>query len=311
MTPPNAMAEFFERLGERIVRSPSACWHEVQPGVILSFPYHRLITPDTSELRALFRTHRLRAVRFPTLTSAFGFHSTLELNTRSDYDLKHLAPTARRQTKQGLAACQVRTLDFDELERAGLPLARQTAQRQNLDTAYADPHYWRRFCRAGAAVPDAHAWGAFCDGTLAAFLVSVNVDDWVNCIYTASSRDHLDRRPNNALLFAASRRFLVEEKKRICYGLGSLEHLPQLDHFKRQMGWTLQPIKQRLVFSRLLGSAFSLAREPVLRGMERLLPRSYTVRKVAGMIRLHRQQTFDPPPAAESAAENDSGSHDA
>ncbi len=306
MSPPNAMAEFFERLGERVLRSPSAHWHEVQRGVVLSFPYHRLINPDAVELRGLFKAHRLRAVRYPTPVEAFGFDSTLELNTRGDYDLAHLAATARRQTKQGLAACEVRRLGFDELERKGLPLAQQTAERQKLDTAYADPAYWRRFCRAGGAVPDAHAWGALCDGELAAFLVSVNVDDWVNCIYTASSRAHLDKRPNNALLYAASRHFLVEQGKRVCYGLGSLEHLPQLDHFKRQMAWTLQPIKQRLVFSRPLGAAFTLAREPVLRGMERLFPRSYTVRKVVGMIRLHRRQSFAPPaqPAAPVAHES-------
>lgn len=310
MTPPDAMADFFERLGERVLRSPSAYWHEVQRGVVLSFPYHRLITPDESEVRSLFRAHRLRAIRFPTPLTAFGFHSTLELNTRADYDLKQLASTARRQTKQGLAACQVRRLEFAELERLGLGLAQQTAQRQRLDTAYAEPVYWQRFCRAGAAVPDAHAWGAFAEGELAAFLVSVNAEGWVNCIYTASSRAHLDKRPNNALLYAASRQFLVEEQRRICYGLGSLEHLPHLDHFKRQMAWTLQPIKQRLVFSSLLGAAFTLAREPVLRGMERAFPRSYTVRKVAGMIRLHRQQTFEPPRDAAPAAGAESQTHD-
>ena len=51
---PNPMAEFFERIGQKAIRSESSWWHEVQPRVLLSFPYYLLIEPPSEEIKELF-----------------------------------------------------------------------------------------------------------------------------------------------------------------------------------------------------------------------------------------------------------------
>ena len=139
--PPHPLGQFFERLGERVIASESTWWHEVQSGVLLSFPYYRELELDDAELTGLIRRHKLRALRYPTPLSGFGFVSTMELNPQvDDYDLACLSSTARRQTKQGLKYCQIERMNFDELIEAGLPLNRDSAERQGRDTI---PHQRR------------------------------------------------------------------------------------------------------------------------------------------------------------------------
>jgi hypothetical protein len=230
------------------------------------------------------------------------------LNTNPDYDLDCLARTARRQTKQGLKHCAVQQLDFDDIVERGLALNQATARRQGLDTQYTDAAYWRKYCEAGKSTPGACVWGALVEGQLAAYVVSIEFDGWVNCLLTNSSTELLDKRPNNALLYEATRHFLSSAPgTRVCYGLGSLEHLPELDRFKIRMGWTLQPIKQRLIFSPRVRCAVAPAREPCLRLASRLFPRSYAARKAVGMIRLYRRQSMEVPATDAGADHSQAG----
>lgn len=291
-----AMGEFFERLGHKIIQSENAWWYEVQPQVLFAFPYHKLVEPQEEEIAALIRKHELRAIRYPTTLSNFGFISTLAVNTNTGYDLSCQHQKARNQTRRGLENCVVEEIDFDYLSKNGLPLNQDTAERQGRESQYADPDYWRKYCKAAKETSGVSAWGAFVGGQLAAFLVVIEVEDWVEWVVNHSAPALLKKYPNNALAFRAAQHFFQKSGCRgICYGLGSLEPTPALDHFKQRMGWTLQPIKQRLVFSKRMRLAFSLARGPLLKVLCRIFPRSYTVRKTTAMIRLYRQQTYDIP----------------
>ncbi len=293
---PNSMAEFFERLGHKIIKSESSLWYDVQPKVLLSLPYYKLIEPSYEECCGLLNKHKLRAIRYPTTLNSFGFISTLAVNTNPNYDLSCQHQKARNQTRRGMENCVVEEIDFDYLAENGLPLNQDTAERQGRESQYADPDYWRKYCTAAAATSGISAWGAFVEGQLAAFLVAIEVDDWVEWVVNHSSPALLKKYPNNALAFKAAQYFFQKRGCRgICYGLGSLEPTPDLDHFKQRMGWTLQPIKQRLIFSKKMGLAFSLAREPCLKLLSRISPKNYTVRKATAMIRLYRQQTYDIP----------------
>lgn len=290
------MGEFFERLGHKIIRSESAWWYDVQPKVLLSFPYHRLIEPSCEESCSLLKKHNLRAIRYPTTLGGFGFISTLAVNTNPNYDLSCQHQKARNQTRRGMENCAVEEIDFDYLVENGLPLNQDTAQRQRRQSQYANPDYWRKYCMAAAATSGVSAWGAFVEGQLAAFLVAIEVEDWVEWVVNHSAPALLKKYPNNALAFQAAQHFFLKRGRRgICYGLGSLEPTPALDHFKQRMGWTLQPIKQRLFFSKKTDLAFSLVREPCLKVLSRIFPKNYTVRKATAMIRLYRQQTHDVP----------------
>jgi hypothetical protein len=294
----NAMGEFLERLGQRTVRSESAWWHEVQPGVLLSFPYHRLIQPSEDEVDELFGRYRLRVVRYPMPLSSFGFLSTVAINTNRDYDLSCQHQKARNQTRRGMENCVVEEVDPNYLAENALRLNQETARRQGRKSQYADPDYWRKYCKATQATSGVSAWGAFVDGRLAAFLVAIEVDNWAEWVVNHSSTALLKKYPNNALVFRAAQHFFQKKGcEGICYGLGSLEATPHLDHFKERMGWTLLPIKQRLVLSKKVHYASLPIREPFLKLLGKIFPRSYKVRKASAMIRLYRKQSYGDAPA--------------
>ena len=295
-TESNPMGEFFERIGHNIIQSESAWWYDVQPRVLLSFPYYKLIEPNEEELDGLLNKYRLRAIRYPTTLTCFGFVSTLAVNTNRDYDFSCQHQKARNQTRRGLENCVVKEIDFTYLIENGLPLNQDTARRQGRESQYAAPVYWRKYCEAAQATSGVSTWGAFVEGELAAFLVAIEVDDWVEWVVNHSSTALLKKYPNNALVFQAAQYFFQKKGcKGICYGLGSLESTPYLDHFKQRMGWTLQPIKQRLIFSNKMQYAFLPVREPCLKVLNKIFPKSYTVRKASAMIRLYRQQSYDVP----------------
>jgi hypothetical protein len=290
------MVGFFARLGHKIISSPGAMWYDVQPHVLFSFPCHKLIQPSREDIDTLIRRYKLRAIRYPTTLSSFGFLSNIAINTNPDYNLSHQHQKARNQTRRGLENNKIEQIDFEYLIEQGLPLNEDTAIRQGRESQYADPRYWRKYCLAAEATPGVSAWGAFVQGQLAAFLVAIECGDWVEWVVNHSSTALRDKYSNNALVFCAAQHFFREKKcKGICYGLGSLEQTPDLDHFKFRIGWRLEPIKQRLIFSRNLRYIFSLANEPCLEILGRLFPKSYTVRKTSAMIRLYRQQSFDIP----------------
>jgi len=168
--------------------------------------------------------------------------------------------------------------------------------RRGRESLFADRDYWRKYCQAGKDTEGAVAWGAMVDGELGSYVIAIVFDSWVNCLQTNSSTTLLKKRPSNALLYEVTRHYLREmEGYRICYGIGSLEQVSELDRFKIRMGWELKPIKQCLVFSKKMQYAFSLAQEPCLKVLNKIFPKSYTVRKTVAMIKLYRQQSYDVP----------------
>lgn len=294
--PRDVMGEFFERLGHKIVRSAHGTWYDVQPNVLFSYPYYKLIEPTEDELRALIEEYKLSAVRFPTGLDRLGFVSNRVINTNRNYDFNSMHQKARNQTRRAMENCKVEQIEFDYLRVNGLSLNKDTATRQGRESQYACEAYWQKYCLAAKAVDGVSAWGSFVDGRLAAFLIAVEVDDWVEWIVNHSSTELRNKYPNNALAFLAAQHYF--QKKNcggICYGLGSLESTPELDHFKERMGWELEPIKQRIVFSKNTRILTGLAREPVLKLIGAMFPKSYKIRKTTAMIRLYRQQTYDVP----------------
>jgi hypothetical protein len=259
-----------------------------------------LVQPTDQEIQELMEKYKLRAIRYPTILTNFGFQSTLAVNTNHDYDLTYQHQKARNQTRRGLENCKVEEIDFDYLAKNGLVLNQETANRQERESQYADLDYWNKYCRAAKDTAGVSAWGSFVEGRLAAFLIAIEADNWVEWVVNHSSTKLLKKYPNNALTFLVAQHFLKEKKcVGICYGLGSLEVTPYLDRFKERMGWTLKPIKQRLIFSKKFELAFSFAQEPSLKLLNMAFPKNYTVRKLTNMIRLYRQQTYDIPAEAQ------------
>jgi hypothetical protein len=304
------MGEFFERLGHTIVEEQNARWYEVQPRVLFSYPYHTLIEPTEDQLTALMRSRSLRAMRFPTRVDRYGFVSNIAINTNKEYDLPALHQKARNQTRRAMETCKVEQVEFAYLKEHGLQLNQDTELRQGRESHYSDPAYWQRYCDAAAAVKGMTAWGSFVDGRLACFLISIEVDGWAEWVVNHSLTEMRNKYPNNALAFLAAQHFFRERNvEGICYGLGSLESTPDLDHFKTRMGWRLEPIKQRLVFSGKLRLASRLASEPALNILARLFPKSYSVRKTSAMLRHYRNQTTTVPAPSDGQAVQTESEH--
>ena len=199
----------------------------------------------------------------------------------------------RRETRRGLEVCTLSQIDFDYLAKHGLSLNQDTAQRQGRQTVYTDPCYWKRYCEAGKQVPGLTGWGVMIDGKLATYLVAAEDEGWWNWLLTNSDSALLKKRSSNVLFYEVTHRFFMNNPhKKICYGLGSLESVPKLDRFKVNIGVTMMPIKQRIVFSAHLRYALAFLREPVLKTLGLLFPKNYSVRKASAMIRLYRQQTY-------------------
>lgn len=292
----NPMVNFFARLGHKIIQTTNACWYDVQPRVLLSCPYYKPVTPTEDELHNLMENNKLLAIRFPTMPDRLGFVSNIVVNTDKNYDFHSMHQKARNQTRRALENCKVEQIDFNFLASHGLPLNEDTAKRQGRESQYARPDYWCRYCQAADKVEGVTAWGAFVDGKLASFLVAIEVNDWVEWVVNHSATEFRNKYPNNALAFSTAQYFFQKKNcTGICYGLGSLEATPELDHFKQRMGWRLELIKQRLVFSKKLQIMAGLAREPVLKLIGSMFPLNYKVRKTSAMFRLYRQQIFDVP----------------
>jgi len=301
----NPMKEFFEKIGQRTFKTESTWWHEVQPGVLLSFPYYKLISPSCGELDTLFKTYNLKAVRFPTPLEGYGFPASLELNTNPQFNLDLLERESRRQTRRGLEACTYQQIDFDFLKSEGLKLNIDTADRQGRKTIYTDLKYWDNYCDAGKATQGMEAWGVLVDGKLGTYLVSAEFDGWWNWLLTHSSSEYLKQRTSNVLFYEGPRNFFEHNPdKKICYGLSSLEDVDKLDYFKINMGVQIQPVKQRIVFAKKYKMVFNHTPEFALSFLNSLFPKSYTVRKATSMIRLYKQQTSEVPKTMEQQDKN-------
>jgi hypothetical protein len=290
------MGEFFVRIGQRTVKSDSSWWHEIQPRVLLSFPYYNLIEPSPEEIHELSRKFYFRAIRYPTPLHAFGFPSTLQVNTDPNYDLSMLEREARRETRRGLENCTLEQIDFAYLAKHGLSLNQDTAKRQGRRTVYTNPQYWRQYCEAGKNTHGLTAWAVMVGGELGTYLVAAEDNKWWNWLLTHSSTALLKKRTSNVLFYEATRQFFQKNPdKKICYGLGSIESVAKLDRFKINMGVMMKPIKQRIVFSKNVRRMLLLVREPGLRLLNKVFPGSYTIRKASAMVRLYRQQTYGIP----------------
>ena len=142
-----------------------------------------------------------------------------------------------------------------EIAAQGRVADRDTLERQERSWRWSGDEGWARYWRAAAATPGMEGWGAFIDGTLAAFLVTVRFDDCVEFLLARSRSDSLDAYPNNALIYTVAQEMLVQRGvRRITFGLESLESVQHLDEFKFGMGFRAAPLRQRIVFHPLAGA---------------------------------------------------------
>lgn len=286
--------EFYSNAGFNVYTSPSGEWCELQHGMLISIPYHRLINPKNEELEHLLKVSGAWGLRFPTEVDNYGFLSKLEVCDYFGYDLQFLKHKFRNRVLKGKQHCEIRPVSIQELRDEGYKLNLSTLKRQDRNDPKANLKYWNKICDGLAKSNGVNIIGAYFQDRLAAYVVILETPSMTEMIIQNSDSELLSYCPNNLLTYYVTRYYLTERNKPvpICYGLGSLEDTSGLERYKVGMGYVMRSIKQRLYFRREL----RLFLRPSLLYLGELINkhiikgRSYKFDKICAMLKRYLEQ---------------------
>jgi hypothetical protein len=279
-------AEWLRRQGHRLVFSPSACWYDVAAGVFQPFPYNVVIAPSEDEVRHVFKEGRAYGLRYSTpLTAPTGKISYHIVYSKPVYDLDQVSRQTRQNVRKGIDYASIEPIPFSRLAEEGWPLRAETLARQGRLKAETED-WWKRLCLSAEGLPGFEAWGASREGKLvAALIVYLAVDCYV-LLYQQSLTEHLRFGVNNALGFVFTKEAVARPGvKKLFYGFESIDASWRVDEFKLRMGYTAEPVRQRVIFHPALRP---LVRPVTLAALDYLghkVLRSPRWQKAAGMMR--------------------------
>lgn len=281
-------AEWMRRQGHHVVRTASSYWHNQGPRVYQAFPYHWKIEPDEDEITHLFRRHGMIGARYSSpLTAPFGIGSYHVIANNDAGSLDMLSKKARYDVRKGLRIGVVEPIPLCRLAADGWILRVETLARQGRAGAENET-WWRTLCQAADGLPGFEAWGSTVDGTLVAALLAFTCDDCCSVFFQQSRTAFLVSGVNNALTFMFTQTVLSRpEIKSIFYGLHSLDAPPSVDEFKFRMGYTAQPVRQRVVFHPWLRPLINRASYAALARFARVHSGNPTLAKAEGMLRFY------------------------
>lgn len=285
---------YYSASGFKVFTSASSEWCEIQPGMLISIPYHQLIAPSEEELDHLLKMSGAFGVRFPTNVNQYGFMSKIEICDHYGYDLQYLEHKARNRIQKGMNSCVIRSVSIEELKNDGFRLGLKTMERQKRTDPRADVEYWNKLCDGLEKTDGVKILGAYYQDKLAAYVIILETPTMADMIIQNSDSSLLKYCPNNYLTYYVTWHYLTERSKPlpVFYGLGSVEDTPELDRYKINMGYQLQPIKQRLYFRkdvrRLLRP--SLLKMGELINRKFVKGRSYKLDKGCAMLKRYLEQ---------------------
>ena len=108
----NNYREFLERIGYHVIESESGYWFNLGPAFYESIPPFALISPSESEVRNLFRRHRMAGIKYCVDVNKTGKPSFLYVCEDKSYDLSSVQSRMRNTIRQGLKKCHVCQIDF-------------------------------------------------------------------------------------------------------------------------------------------------------------------------------------------------------
>ena len=244
----DTFAEWLRRQGHRVIRTASSYWDEAGPRVYQAFPYHWLIQPSARELRALTLGRGIAALRYSTSLDAPRGIVSYHVVLHGPYNVEMLRAQARNGVRRGLSRFKVERIAFEWLAEEGWSLQADTLERQGRTKSMRQAD-WQCICRAADGLPGFEAWGAICDGELAAALLTARIDDMCYVPYALSHSRFQREHVNNALFYAVSCDLLGREGVGgIFFTLQSLDAPESVDEFKFRMGLMAEPVRQQVVF---------------------------------------------------------------
>lgn len=235
-------AGFLERRGRRIYEAGGCYWHTVEPRMVMSIPYHEPMQPSTEEVTELLRRTRSAGARY-LAPEGCGLEGGLYVRAKAPYDLSSVHSKARNRQRHALERCTVREAEKEELLSSGLELNRDTMQRQGrYDAEFGDEKQWRRLVEACAS-PGVKVMGAYAEGELAAYAVTLIEDRWVHILHQFSATRFLGKAfPNEALTFELTRQAAEDpDSDQISYGVAGLVRGEGLHEYKLRHGYQFLP----------------------------------------------------------------------
>lgn len=129
-------------------------------------------------------------------------------------------------------------------------------------------------------------WGAWVEGRLAGYLVTVQMEDCICIIDQQSHRDFLELNVNNAITFVVSQRAAAQAGVRqVFYGLESLDAPVRVSEFKFHMGYEAKALRQRILFHPCLAPLVHTYTHRIAKYLCARNPSNRLLAKAEGMLR--------------------------
>jgi hypothetical protein len=282
--------EWLDRQGHRTIRTRCTLWYDAAPRVFQAFPYHWTVHPDEAEVVGLLRQKHGVCLRYSSsISNPSGCISYHAVCSNKFYGLKDIDRRSRQNVRTGLSKCSVERIPLERLAAEGWKLESDTSDRQNRRSQFNGLSFQKRIlCARG--LPGFEAWGALVQGSLAAYILCLQVEDTVELLMQACQRDALRLRVNHALAFTVTQTILERKGIRsVFYTLQSLDAPTSIDEFKFRMGYTPVPVRQRVVFHPLLKPLATPNALACLRELAKHRPQSRIIAKALGLFRFHLQ----------------------
>jgi len=284
----NIFAEWLRRQGHKIFRTPSSFWYNKGPHVYQAFPYHWLVEPEKAELDELILRNNLICLRYSTpLQASQGVISYHAVYESESYELENLGKWARKNVRRGLRNCKIEPISFERLAEEGWRMQLDTLNRQGRKL-YVEQESWRRLCLSAGVLPGFEAWGALVKDTLAASVITFQIDTCIYMLYQQCYWHYLKAHVNNALAFGVTQEMILRPQiHSILYGLHSLDAPSSVDEFKFRMGYIAKPVRQRVVVHPWVRPLFNRASHWGVQKLLKLFPSRPTLAKAEGMFRFY------------------------
>jgi len=285
---PEIFAEWLRRQGYHVIRTESSYWFNQGPRVYQAFPYHWVISPSRGEIEDLLHRNRMLGVRYSApVEHGEGAPSYHIVCDDRKYCLHSVRRSSRTTVRQGLEKCTSGRISIEQYAEEGWAIQRDTEERQGRGISR-DRESWRTMALSAAGLEGFEAWGAFVEGRLAATAFLIQYDDCVNVLYQQSLHKYLHCRVNNALTFVLTQTLFARPAVRfIHYGLHSLDAPVTVDNFKLSMGYSLFPVRQRVVLHPAIPGLMIPPIHAAARMAATLLPKNNALHKAEGFLRFY------------------------
>jgi hypothetical protein len=286
-----SLAEYAQSLtssGERTLPgAPGTVWVSYDRLAMMRMPFFAVNEPPKDELKRVFwRGPAVVATYYLSPDAHHPGNACLYVCDDRTYGFDKLSPVMRRNVRRGLRELRIETIHSDEVSLHGLQTFLDTLRRNGLQQF--SPEEFRRQIALRASSAGHVFVGAWKDNELAAYLSLVDVEDWVEVTSCFSSDAFLQFRPNDALLFFALSRYLVEKKYRaVTFGSSSIQpgsNRMGLHAFKTKVGFEARPVHRAFVVHPLLRPFANRLTSMSVNAVLRFMPHNLRLRKVQGML---------------------------